>query len=235
MKPYRRFVLGTLSVAASACSPTPQPGANPSTTVASTSAGAPAPTPLVRMLRDPVIWGRDFPLVIASLPAFEHAGDTAIVVSQSRAVGSRSFESVRVAESAANELARTVAERRGMARQGIAALVDSARRITMPQATAVPDPEASTTHVGWANPSLQFLMRSLPVATVKNRLGDPERITKLLIDSGGERRPVVLTLYHFANDAVVFAESDWAAKPGLVDRVFLNVARLTAALYQEGR
>ena len=193
-----------------------------------------APT-LVRILTDSVLWGRDFPVVVSALPAFARQGDTTVMVSRSRAVGSRSFESATAASTAAGDLTRAVAAHPGIARTNVSAMIAPARARAAPQAAPVADAEASTIRVGWSSPGLEFVASPLSIATVRARIGPEERVTRLVIDSGTERRPVVLTLYHYANDAILFAESDWAPTPGMVDRVVLDAQRLTAALYQEGR
>lgn len=62
------------------------------------------------------------------------------------------------------------------------------------------------------------------------RFGPPESVTTMLIQNDTDRRPVVLTLSAYANGAILFAESDWAPVPGVVDRVLLDVRKITGAL-----
>jgi hypothetical protein len=91
-------------------------------------------------------------------------------------------------------------------------------------------PDDDFFHVAWSNPSLQFLAPNLSVATVRERVGPPERTTQELIQNETERRPVVLTLHSYAGGAIIFAESDWST-PGVVDRVIFDVRAITAALF----
>jgi hypothetical protein len=235
---YRRvdFLLAIVSIASISCSPGPQSSRQPSSTAAIAATPAAAPVPLVRLLTDPELWGPDFPLVITLLPAADREGDTTLAVFPSRVLGSRNFASPDAAEAAAARLSEAYAEAKNAPRPGISALVDSTlRNRSAPKVVMVPDPEASALRVGWSSNSLQFLPRALRVVTLRGRLGQPDSVTRLVIDNGGERRPVILTLYHYANDAVLFAESDWSPTPGLIDRVYLSVPRLTAALFQEAR
>ena len=67
---------------------------------------------------------------------------------------------------------------------------------------------------------------------VLERLGRPERVTTELLDDGTERRPIILTIYHYAGGVIAFAESDVAPRPGFINRVFLDVSAVTAALRQ---
>jgi hypothetical protein len=79
-------------------------------------------------------------------------------------------------------------------------------------------------------PDAQFLTPNLTVATVQERLGPPEKVEQQVIQGEGERRPVVLTLYRYADGAVTFAESDIAARPGMVDRVLLDASAVVNAI-----
>jgi len=68
---------------------------------------------------------------------------------------------------------------------------------------------------------------------VIKEFGKPDRVsTRVVRSPDRERRPVVLTLHSYAGGAVQFAQSDWSAKPGTVDRVFLNVALVSQAIFE---
>jgi hypothetical protein len=77
-----------------------------------------------------------------------------------------------------------------------------------------------------------FLNPKMTVAAVVERLGKPEKIVRQLIQTEKERRPIVLTLYTYAGNAIAFAESDISPIPGSVDRVILDVPSITAELFQ---
>ena len=77
----------------------------------------------------------------------------------------------------------------------------------------------------------EFLRRGLTVNQVEAAIGQPETVTTQLIQSEGERRPVILTLHSYAGGAVVFAESDLAPKPGVIDRVILNLPAVSAVVF----
>jgi len=77
----------------------------------------------------------------------------------------------------------------------------------------------------------QFLPDRLSMAMVRSRLGKEERVSTELLDDGTERRPVVLTLHHYAGGAIVFVESDLNPNIGSVDRVFLDAPKISASIF----
>ena len=84
-------------------------------------------------------------------------------------------------------------------------------------------------------PSYQFLPERLTTKQVEEVAGRPEKVATEVIQTEGERRPVTLTLRSYAGGAIVYAESDWAPTPGLVDRVILNVSTVTATAFKAER
>lgn len=110
------------------------------------------------------------------------------------------------------------------------------RRAQAPlRAEVLPVFEDDSAHVALTGRTLQFLAPRLSMTTVRNRLGEPEKVSRVTIQNKFERRGVVLTLYSYAGGAITFAEADYTAVHGLVDRVILDVAAVTAAVFQEGK
>jgi hypothetical protein len=72
------------------------------------------------------------------------------------------------------------------------------------------------------------------VARLQERLGAPDTVTQRLIQTDRDNRPAVLTLRSYAGGGVVFIETDWAPRPGIVDRVVLDTRVLSAALFRGG-
>jgi hypothetical protein len=70
---------------------------------------------------------------------------------------------------------------------------------------------------------------------VEAAFGKPETITTLVIQSKRDMRPAILTLNSYAGGAIIFAESDLAPRPGLVDRVILDVPVMASMLFTEAR
>ena len=79
--------------------------------------------------------------------------------------------------------------------------------------------------------SAQFLKPGLTISDVEARLGKAERVTTEVLDDGTERRPVILTLHHYAGGAIIFVESDMNPNIHSVDRVFLDVSKISAAFF----
>jgi hypothetical protein len=83
--------------------------------------------------------------------------------------------------------------------------------------------------------SVALLPPALTVSKVREQIGAPDRTTRQLIEGPGESRPLVLTVYTYAGGSIAFAEADIAARPGLVNRVRLDVPAVTAALAKESK
>ena len=79
----------------------------------------------------------------------------------------------------------------------------------------------------------EFLAPGLNMATVRERSGEPESVTTEAIDDGTERRPIILTIYHYAGDAIEFAVSDRAKTPGLIDRAILDTSKVSEAIFKK--
>ena len=187
---------------------------------------------VVRILDDRALWGEDFYRLLVSLPGFPRAREPRIVLFPDRVVGAGRYQRPE-AEGRVPALATAL---QGGGDQRFATAVR--RRYRVQQSIALQPAafellEDRTFRVAALAPEARFLPPGLAVATVLERLGPPERVTTQTIDDGTERRPTVLTLYRYAGGAIAFAESDIAARPGLVSRVFLDVPAITSALLQE--
>jgi hypothetical protein len=184
----------------------------------------------VRILGDRTLWGDDFYGLLAFLPDFQRAGEQRVAVFPDRAVGERRFETLAQAQRAARSLD---ADLKAGADEPLTATVDRVYRVRRPlalQATAIQFLDDGSYRLAVSGPGVAFLAPGLLTATVLERLGPAERVTTELFDDGTERRPVILTVYHYAGGAIRFAESDVAPRPGFINRVFLDVAAVAAAL-----
>lgn len=180
------------------------------------------------------IWGKDFPTVLAFLESWNRINEQKIYVFPDRVVGSTQYNSRDAARGAAARLSDAMKAPRSRPKAGLADLLRGASPQAQTQLRVevirfLPDDDSF--HVAWLNPSAQLLGRNVSIATLQQRLGPPEKSTLELIQNETERRPVVLTLHSYAGGAIIFAESDWSAVPGTVDRVILDVKAVTAALY----
>jgi hypothetical protein len=188
---------------------------------------------LAKIFSDRTLWGRDFSAVLAFLESWSRIDEQKIYVFPDRVVGGKRHKTREDAQQAATKLIEAMKATRPRPRpeflellRGVPAQAPDQLRVEV--ITFLPDDESL--HVAWTSRSMRFLGQNLSVATVRERLGPPEKTTLELIQNETERRPVVLTLHSYAGGAVVFAESDWAT-PGYVDRVILDVPAIRAALF----
>jgi hypothetical protein len=185
---------------------------------------------MLRIVEDRALWGEGFYGLLASLPSFQKAGEQRLQVFADRVVGTKKYDSLAAAERETRSLDRTL---RSAQDPGLAAAVRrrfQAQRPVDLKPTTIQFVDDGSYRVAALEPGAQFLAPGLKVATVLERLGKAERITTEVLDDGRERRPVILTIYHFAGGAIAFAEADVAPRPGFVSRVFIDVPALTSAL-----
>ena len=188
---------------------------------------------VVQILTNRALWGKDFPTALAFLESWNRINEQKIFMFTNRVVGSTRYKTREAAQQAAARLSEAMKTPRSRPKpeladllQGVPAQAPSQLRVEVVRFL----PDDDFFHVAWSNPSLQFLAPNLTVATVRERIGPPERTTQELVQNEAERRPVVLTLHNYAAGAIIFAESDWST-PGVVDRVIFDVRAITAALF----
>jgi hypothetical protein len=110
-----------------------------------------------------------------------------------------------------------------------AAGVPAARASTL-RAVVAFMPEDGTRRLALRRDNPTFLRTGIKLAVIEERYGKPQRVFTEIVESQGERRPAVLTVYEYDGGAVRFASSDFSRFPGSVDRVFLDLAALERAL-----
>jgi hypothetical protein len=197
----------------------------------------PPPTPskpsLAAILTDSTLWGKDFPVALASLQSWSKAGQRTVMIFQDRIVGGIPFKSREEAEQKGKEVTDAMMRTEFKPKPGFEAMF----RGVAPKPAAELKAEVierfqddDSVRIASTGPGAQFLAPNLTVATVRERLGQPEKVEQKVIQSEGERRPVILTLYRYADGAVTFAESDIAARPGTVDRVLLDAPAVVNAI-----
>lgn len=190
-----------------------------------------------QILTDSELWGKDFPTVLAHLQSFDRANERKVVVFPTQVVSATPFKSRAEAQQSADRLSKAVSDLQSSPTPLFDRLI---KRSQEPQARVSTEliayfPEDKSTRVALASPAFQLLTQDLTVATVRKQLGNPERVSTELIDTGGEERPLILTLHSYAGGSIVFAEADIAPRPGLVNRVVMDVPAVMAALTREVR
>ncbi|HEX4953088.1 MAG TPA: hypothetical protein VF017_06810 [Thermoanaerobaculia bacterium] len=186
-----------------------------------------------RILANPRLWGRDLPLVLANLEAFAAAGEKQVALFPGQVVGTRRVLSATEAGAGAGRLNQAIEGLRArptpFSQRRLRDLPDAARPF---KASAV-DFRLEDDSFHAAVTGLDLLAPGLTIKAVEAELGAPESVVSEALQTEGERRPVVLTLYRYAGGSIAFAESDMAAEPGRVDRVLLDVPTVITALQEE--
>lgn len=187
----------------------------------------------LRILSDERIWGDDAIALFGSLPAWRDAGETTVIVFPDRAVGSTASETADSLQARVSRFSAALKRIPARTPAPFSALYTRARaRVAALRAQVVRSREDDRFHLTVLRDNGQFLKPGLTIASVRQTYGAPERTTTEVIHSDGDRRPTVLTVLHYENGAVRFAESDLAPRPGLVDRVFVDVAAASAQLFR---
>jgi hypothetical protein len=192
---------------------------------------------LAKIFSEPSLWGKDYRAGLASLPAWNRLGEKKVMVFADRVVGGSPQKTREEAQTQAEKFTETAKALRPKPNPRFEALFKARGGQPGPlKMEVIPSfPDDDSVHLATAGQALQFLPAQLALATVKERLGPPEKISTEVIQGKGDRRPIILTLHTYAGGAVVFAESDMAPRPGSVNRVILDVPTVTAALFKEER
>ena len=186
-----------------------------------------------RILSDTRLWGKDLPTVLAALPAFARGGENRIAVFPNRIVADRKFKSMAEARRESQSVLRFWSSRQTKLKPEYQTMLQRGfqeRAMTL-KPEAIKFSDDNSIRVAAISSAGQFLAPNLTIETVRGILGQPEKVTNEVLDNGYERRPIVLTLYHYAGGAIAFAESDISVRQGSVDRVFLNVQAATSAIF----
>ena len=185
---------------------------------------------VIKILTARGLFGKDFPAALASLPAWRRAGEESVAVFPDRIVGATPFKAAEAAQPARSALGEALRQATPAAGPSFAtalrALVGKPPPLTSDVIQFSDDGSFRVALSGG-----EFLRGGLTVKQVEAAIGQPETVTTQLIQSEGERRPVILTLHSYAGGAIVFAESDLAPRPGVIDRVILNVPAVSAIVF----
>jgi hypothetical protein len=204
------------------CGSTP---ATPTTTATNTATAAPPASPIVRILSDPALFGPDIGAVLRLLPAFAAAGEARVMVFRDRAVGTNAYRT----PDEAKRTAGTIRDRGERVMSPTLPLPPP--RISLKTIDATPWLDDRAWHVVAQAPGAQLLADGLRLETVQQRLGPWERHEELVIDDGTERHPTVLELYWYAGGAIAFATRENTVDPHVVERVYLDTQRVSAAIF----
>jgi hypothetical protein len=188
---------------------------------------------IARILTTRALWGKDFAAGLASLPHWNSAGERAVAIFPDRIVGATPFRTAEEAQTRRGALSQALGQRRPSAAPAFTDLLRGIADRALPlRSEAAPFSDDDYYRIVLTAPGSQFLAAGLTAAQVEALLGNPESVTTQLIQNDTERRPVVLTLRSYAEGAIVFAESDWAPRPGGIDRVLIDVPAVSAVVFR---
>jgi hypothetical protein len=187
---------------------------------------------LESILKDTRIWGKHFAEVLAAMPAWSETGEEKIVVFQQRVEGSREFRSATEARKADTET-RAARKKRWVPTPAFADLLNPVMNRPLVRTPASPKAtrDGESVHLAWAN-QRELLAPNLTKAQLIEALGQPESVVRRLQPTEDERRPVALTEFRYANTTAVFAQPDYAPKPGIIDRAVLKCTPVVNTVFR---
>jgi hypothetical protein len=188
---------------------------------------------VLQILTNRSLWGKDFGACLSRIPGWSQIAESTVVVFSDRVMGNTGYETRKQAETAAANLETAITTPPKQAAQVFRELLAAKQDVRLrPQVMPYAD---DFLHVYLADSAIQMLNPDLTPASLEEQLGKPERVSKLTIQGKGDRRGVVLTLFAYAGGKIVFAQADLSSRPGRIDRVFLDVPAVMAALFQEAK
>lgn len=191
---------------------------------------------IIRILTNPNLWQKDFPTVIKSINSFDAIGEIKVEVFQNDVVGSRKFEPQDAGLlRETSELRSYMAVNPRLKQQVVVAINSNWNQL---QETVTPAGQAALSdgslRVSLASKTVveaQFLAPGLTLNTLREQNGEPESISREVADSSDdERRPLILTLYRYADGAITFATTDTSPNPELIDRAILDTKKISVAI-----
>ena len=194
---------------------------------------APNASVLERILIDPRLWGEDGFAFFASLDRWSNAGETSVLIYPDRVVGGTRFDTLEDAQERAKQIAAAMQRPRAKLRPLFAAhyRLALAKKAQPLEIEATRFLEDDSFRVVWRRKDGQYLRKDLTFRVVLEAYGPPEKTTTEVVQSRGERRPAVLTMHHYASDAIDFVESDLSPTPGLLNRVIVDVRTVAAQIF----
>jgi len=191
---------------------------------------------IIRILTNPSLWQKDFPTLIKSINSFEAIGEKKIEVYQNDALGSRKFEPQDTGLMRETSELRSYLTVDPRLKPQVTIAINSAW--PQPLDTVTPAGQSALSdgslRVSLASKTIvepQFLAPGLTLTALREQNGEPESITREVADaSDDERRPLILTLYRYANGAITFATSDVSPNPEVIDRAILDTEKVSSAI-----
>jgi len=200
------------------------------------------PVTLEKVLTAPGLWGKDFPKALASLPDWQQSDVDRLAVFHQHVCSETAAPTGQQHTERVNRLSTEMRKQRPRPSQKYSAMLKNAAPegqtgLRIQEIRSFKDDQKPRVALTADQP--QFLAPGIDLGTVEQRLGKAERVDTRTIPTDGDRRPVVLKQYHYADGSVIFATSDLtpapkgeaAKKP--IDRAILNVTKVTSEVFPE--
>jgi hypothetical protein len=201
-----------------------------------TSLALAQPSPLTKILTTRSLWGKDYSEALAFLRAWPRINERSVAIFPNQVVGNTPYDTPEEAKRAAEALAEALKAPPPKPNFAFESLLKEALNRPPPfQPQVIPRFEDDSARVALTGPGLQFLAPSLSIQQIERLIGMPEKTYTQLIQGKGDRRPILLTLRSYAGGAILFVESDLSSRPGLLDRVILDVDAVTKGVFKEGQ
>jgi hypothetical protein len=165
-------------------------------------------------------WGRDYPLLIASIPGWARIQEKNIVIAPDVIFGGTPFRALEEAETQAKSLAASVAADQTVAGDFVE-LAAQGRRELPGKIASRPYKRGASYRVVVGLGS-DFLRQDLTITEVQRILGKEEKVGTETEDVG-EGRPIIYTDYVYAGGALIFRLSSYAPAPDQVFRIVLDI------------
>lgn len=201
----------------------------------------PTQSDLLRIITNPVIWRKDFRSVLTVLNDWKQTGEVSVVIYADQAEGTRKFSlSSGDALKEASALNLLIKDSKSTLNPEVLARLNSVwdleSRSLAPKAQPVKgEALAAVVLTERTQVPAELLSVDLTPAVLKEQIGEPDSITTRVIDTGDERRPIILTIYHYAGDSIAFAVPDLSRTPGVIDRAFLDTKKISDLIFRPAR
>jgi hypothetical protein len=185
-----------------------------------------------KILTDQQLWGPDAFALFATLQRWKTAGEDMVSVFPDRAVGGNKYESAAAGQQSGTRLSTAMkaapAKLKPEYQQAFRQELSRAANFKARSERLLED---DSFHLVVQRDGGEFLKPEIPIKSIIDRYGKPEKTTTEAVQAQGDRRPVVLTMSWYGGGAIKFVQSDLSPRPDTVDRVVIDVNAVSAQLY----
>jgi hypothetical protein len=193
---------------------------------------------LEKVLSNPNIWGKDFKTALADVSVLQAIGEGEVAIFPDKVQSTSPKNDTAELQNLVVEFRTALSTVPKETRDGVRDVMNcdksssSARCQTgflLGSQTVKEVHEHGETQVAAASKQLQFLAPDANVSLIKKELGPPEAVTQKVVQTEYERRPEVLTEYHYASGQITFVTSSMGSN-GRVDRVYVDANAVSTSL-----